>query len=128
SAETIRAAAENSLKRLGTEYIDLYYAHADDEKTSLEETLGAFDALVRAGKVRYIAASNYSAPRLAEALAVSDREGFARYSALQNLYNLVERRDYEAELVPVLEKEAIPSLPYYILARGFLAGKYRAGT
>lgn len=128
AAANIVAAAEESLRRLGTDYIDLYYAHHDDQTVPLEETLGAFDSLVKAGKVRHIAASNYSAPRLAEALAVSDREGFARYSALQNLYNLVERRDFETELVPVLEKESVPSLPYYSLARGFLAGKYRAGT
>lgn len=128
SAANIVAAAEDSLRRLGTDYIDLYYAHRDDQTVPLEETLGAFDSLVRAGKVRHIAASNYTAPRLAEALKISEREGFARYSALQNLYNLVERRDYEAELVPLLEKESIPSLPYYGLARGFLAGKYRPGT
>jgi aryl-alcohol dehydrogenase (NADP+) len=128
SAANIVAAAEDSLRRLGTDYIDLYYAHHDDQTVPLEETLGAFDSLVKAGKVRYIAASNYSAPRLAEALAVSQREGFVRYSALQNLYNLVERRDFEADLMPLLEKESIPSLPFYGLARGFLAGKYRPGT
>jgi aryl-alcohol dehydrogenase-like predicted oxidoreductase len=128
SAKTIRAAAENSLKRLGTEYIDLYYAHADDEKTSLEETLGAFDALVREGKVRYIAASNYSAPRLAKALEVSDREGYARYVALQQHYNLMERHQYEGELADLVAKEGLSSIPYFALASGFLTGKYRAGA
>jgi aryl-alcohol dehydrogenase-like predicted oxidoreductase len=124
----ILAAADESLARLGTDYIDLYYAHHDDTDTPLEETLGAFDSLVRAGKVRYVAASNYTAPRLAEALAVSEREGFARYSALQNHYNLLERSEYEDETAPFLAKESIPSLPYFGLARGFLAGKYRPGV
>ena len=128
SAKTIRAAAENSLKRLDTEYIDLYYAHADDEQTPLEETLGEFDALIREGKVRYIAASNYTAPRLAKALAVSDREGFARYVALQQHYNLMERQKYEGELADLVARERLSSLPYYALASGFLTGKYRPGT
>ncbi|MBR7825221.1 aldo/keto reductase [Actinospica sp. MGRD01-02] len=127
-AANILAAADESLARLGTDYIDLYYAHRDDPEVPLEETLGAFDELVRAGKVRYIAASNYTAPRLAEALAVSEREGFARYSALQNHYNLLERAEYEADTAPFLAQESIPSLPYFGLARGFLAGKYRPGV
>jgi aryl-alcohol dehydrogenase-like predicted oxidoreductase len=128
SAKTIRLAAENSLKRLGTDYIDLYYAHADDEQTPLEETLGAFDALVREGKLRYIAASNYSAPRLAKALSVSDREGFARYVALQQHYNLMERNKYEGELADLVASERLSSLPYFALASGFLTGKYRPGA
>ena len=128
SGPTILAAADESLARLGTDYIDLYYAHRDDPDVPLEETLGAFDSLVRAGKVRYIAASNYTAPRLAEALAVSEREGFARYSALQNHYNLLERAEFEDDTAPFLAKESIPSLPYFGLARGFLAGKYRPGV
>ena len=125
SAKTIVAAAEGSLQRLKTDYIDLYYAHADDEKTSLEESLGAFDSLVRAGKVRYIAASNYTAPRLAKALATSAREGFARFVALQQHYNLMERDQYEGELANVVKKEGLSSLPYFALAKGFLTGKYR---
>jgi aryl-alcohol dehydrogenase-like predicted oxidoreductase len=128
SAKTIRAAAENSLQRLGTEYIDLYYAHADDEQTPLEETLGAFDALVREGKVRYIAASNYTAPRLAKALEVSDREGLARYVALQQHYNLMERHQYEGELADLVAREKLSSIPYFALASGFLTGKYRPGA
>lgn len=128
SAANIRVAAEESLQRLGTDHIDLYYAHQDDPDTPIEETLGAFDALVREGKVRYIAASNFTAPRLAESLAVSAREGLARYSALQNHYNLLERTEYERDLVPLLEKEGVPGLPFYGLARGFLAGKYRPGV
>ena len=128
SAANIRAAAEESLQRLGTDYIDLYYAHQDDPGTPIEETLGAFDALVREGKVRYIAASNFTAPRLTESLAVSDREGLARYCALQNHYNLLERAEYERDLAPVLEREGVPGVPFYGLARGFLAGKYRPGV
>ena len=128
SKKTIQAAAEASLKRLNTDYIDLYYAHADDEKTLLEETLGAFDSLVRGGKVRYIAASNYTAPRLAQALAVSDREGFARFVALQQHYNLMERDEYEGELASVVQREGLSSLPFFALAKGFLTGKYRPDT
>jgi len=128
SARTIAAAAEGSLKRLNTNYIDLYYAHADDERTPLEETLGAFDSLVRAGKVRYIAASNYTAPRLAQALATSAREGFARFVALQQHYNLMERDEYEGELAGVVKKEGLSSLPYFALAKGFLTGKYRPNS
>lgn len=127
SAENIRAAADDSLRRLGTDHIDLYYAHRDDETTPLAETLGAFDELVRAGKVRYIAASNYSAARLSEALAVSDREGIARYQALQPHYNLVEREVFESELGPLTQREKLPVLPYFGLAKGFLTGKYRPG-
>ena len=128
SAANIRTAAEESLQRLGTDYIDLYYAHQDDPSTPIEETLGAFDALVRESKVRYIAASNFTAPRLTESLAVSEREGLARYSALQNHYNLLERAEYERDLAPVLEREGVPGVPFYGLARGFLAGKYRPGV
>jgi aryl-alcohol dehydrogenase-like predicted oxidoreductase len=128
SAANIRAAAEESLQRLGTDYIDLYYAHQDDPGTPIEETLGAFDALVREGKVRYIAASNFTAARLTESLAVSDREGLARYCALQNHYNLLERAEYERDLAPVLKREGVPGVPFYGLARGFLAGKYRLGV
>ncbi|WP_328609153.1 aldo/keto reductase [Amycolatopsis sp. NBC_00345] len=125
SAKNIAAAVEDSLSRLQTDYIDLYYAHSDDADTAFEETLQAFDELVRAGKVRYIAASNYTAPRLAEALAVSDREGFARYVALQPHYNLV-KRDYEDELAPLVAREGLSTLPYFGLAGGFLTGKYRS--
>ncbi|HEY3867337.1 MAG TPA: aldo/keto reductase [Actinocrinis sp.] len=128
SAANIRAAAEESLARLGTDRIDLYYAHEDDASVPLEETLGAFDALVREGKVRHVAASNYTAPRLREALAVSEREGFAPYAALQNHYNLLERAEYEAGVAPLLLETGLPSLPYFSLARGFLAGKYRPGV
>jgi len=128
SANTIPVAAEQSLGRLQTDRIDLYYAHKDDPKTPLEETLDAFDTLVREGKVRYIAASNYTAPRLAEALDVSKRRGFARFVALQPHYNLVERKEYEGELAEVVRREDLSAIPYFALAKGFLTGKYRPGT
>ncbi|MCU1490860.1 MAG: hypothetical protein JWM85_2265 [Acidimicrobiaceae bacterium] len=127
SEKNIAEAAEDSLRRLGIDQIDLYYAHADDQSVPLEETLGAFDALVRAGKVRAIAASNYSAPRLAEALEVSRREGFASYVALQPEYNLMERKEYEENLAPLLVSEGLACVPYFGLAHGFLTGKYRPG-
>jgi len=127
SAENIRAAAEDSLSRLRTDHIDLYYAHHDDTEVPLEETLGAFDELVRAGKVRYLGASQYTAPRLAQALAVSDREGLARYQVVQPHYNLIEREHYEVELADLCVREKLAVLPYYGLAMGFLTGKYRPG-
>ena len=124
----IAAAADASLKRLGVDRIDLYFAHRDDPDTPLEETLAAFDALVRAGKVRAIGASNYTAERLREALAVSAREGFAAYSVLQPEYNLVERADYEAALQPLCAEQDIGVIPYYAIAGGFLTGKYRSAA
>lgn len=124
---TIQKAADDSLRRLQTDRIDLYYAHADDPGTPLEETLTAFDALVRAGKVRGIAASNYTAPRLAEALALSRTAGLASYQALQPHYNLVERAAYEGDLLDLCRKESIACFPYFALAKGFLTGKYRPG-
>jgi len=113
-----------SLKRLRTDRIDLYYAHFDDLETPLEETLAAFDALVREGKVRHVAASNLSAERIAASLAISDREGLARYVALQPHWNLLER-DYEAEYTDLVAREQLGVVPYFGLARGFLTGKYR---
>ncbi|MBB3086806.1 aldo/keto reductase [Geodermatophilus sabuli] len=127
SAAAIRTAAEGSLRRLRTDRIDLYYAHYDDGTTPLEETLQAFDELVQAGKVRYVAASNYSATRLTEALDTSERLGLTRYAALQPHYNLMERPAYEAELRDVVAERGLGVLPYYALARGLLTGKYRAG-
>lgn len=124
SAANIRAAADDSLRRLGSDHIDLYYAHFDDPNTPLAETLGAFDELIRAGKVRHIAASNYTVERLSEALAVADREGLPRYVALQPHYNLMER-DYETALAGLLQREGLVALPYFSLAKGFLTGKYR---
>lgn len=123
----IRAAAERSLRNLRTDRIDVYYAHYDDTTTPLEETLAAFDELVQAGKVRYAAASNYSAARLTEARETADRLGVRGYAALQTHYNLVERAAYEGELRDVVAAQGIGTLPYFALAKGFLTGKYRAG-
>ena len=123
---TIRRGLEASLRRLGTDHVDLYYAHADDPDTPLEESLATLDALVQEGKVRHVAASNYTADRLAEALAVSDREGLARFVAFQAHYNLVRRRRYEQEVAPVVDREGLAMFPYFSLASGYLTGKYRA--
>jgi aryl-alcohol dehydrogenase-like predicted oxidoreductase len=125
SEATIRKGAERSLERLGTDRIDLYYAHKDDPDTPLEETLGAFGALIDDGMIRHAAASNYSAERLGEALRIGEREGMASYVALQAHYNLMEREEYEGELAPVCERHGLACLPYFALARGFLSGKYR---
>jgi aryl-alcohol dehydrogenase-like predicted oxidoreductase len=127
AAGEIRSAAERSLRNLRTDVIDVYYAHYDDETTPLEETLSAFDELVQAGKVRHVAASNYSAARLVEALETSARLGVARYAALQTHYHLMERRTFEDELRDVALDHDLGVLPYYGLARGFLTGKYRQG-
>jgi aryl-alcohol dehydrogenase-like predicted oxidoreductase len=124
---TIRAACDDSLRRLQTDRIDLYYAHKDDPDTPLEDTVAAFGELIEAGKVRYIGASNYSAERLAEAMELSRRHGLPSFVALQPHYNLMER-DYENSLRPVVEREDLACLPYFALARGFLTGKYRDGT
>jgi aryl-alcohol dehydrogenase-like predicted oxidoreductase len=126
--ENIKAACEDSLRRLRTDHIDLYYAHKDDPDTAQEETLDAFDALVEEGKVRAVAASNFSAERLRSALEISDRDGLARFTALQPHYNLMERADYEASLAPLLESESLACFPYFGLAAGFLTGKYRGGA
>lgn len=127
AAQTIRRGAEDSLRRLGIDHIDLYYAHVDDPSTPLAETLGAFDALVEAGLVRHIAASNISADRLSAALEISAREGLAPYIALQAEYNLVQREGYERDLAPTITRTGLACLPYVALARGFLTGKYRPG-
>ncbi|NRQ31769.1 aldo/keto reductase [Nonomuraea sp. NN258] len=124
---TIRTAVENSLRRLGTDYLDLYWAHFDDADTPMAESLGAFDALVREGKVRHVGASNHTAERLTEALRISEEEGLVRYAALQQPYNLVER-GYEGPLRDVVTEAGLGSTPYYGLARGFLTGKYRPGV
>ncbi|MET8486765.1 aldo/keto reductase [Streptomyces tendae] len=128
SAANIKAAADASLRRLGTDHIDLYYTHFDKPEVPVEEIVGALDELVKAGKVRYIAASNISAERLAASLEFSDREGLARYVALQPHYNLVSRDTYEGELRDLAERAGLAAVPYYALAAGFLTGKYRPGT
>ena len=121
----IERSVEDSLRRLQTDHIDLYYAHSDDAKTPLRDTLGAFDRLVKGGKVRAIAASNYSAARLEEALAVSAHEGYARYEGLQPQYNLIDRQAFETTLAPVCMRHGLGVASYYSLASGFLSGKYR---
>ncbi len=128
SAVNIATHAERSLERLQTDRIDLYYSHKDDLGVGVEETLRAFDALVHAGKVRYIAASNLGPERLRESLDTSARLGLARYVALQPHYNLVERAGYERDYAPLVAEYGLAVAPYYALAKGFLTGKYRPGT
>ena len=124
--ETIEREAAASLERLQTDRIDLYYAHFDDEETPLEDSLRAFDALVRAGAVRHLGASNYSPQRLTEALELQRELGLAEFTVLQPHYNLVER-EFERTLGPVAETWDLAVLPYFALAKGFLTGKYRPG-
>jgi len=126
SKDYILRAAEDSLRRLQTDYVDLYQAHTDDATVALQETLEAFGQLVKQGKVRAIGASNYSAPRLSEALDTSKKHGLPRYESLQPLYNLYDRADYESTLAPVCRENGIGVIPYYSLASGFLSGKYRS--
>jgi aryl-alcohol dehydrogenase-like predicted oxidoreductase len=121
----IRAAVEASLRRLQTDYIDLYQAHIDDPTTPLEETLQAFGELVREGKIRWIGASNYNAARLKKALAVSDQLRLPRFESVQPRYNLYDRAAYEAELELVCNEEGLGVITYFSLASGFLSGKYR---
>jgi aryl-alcohol dehydrogenase-like predicted oxidoreductase len=120
--------ADASLKRLQTDYIDLYQTHFDDEKTPVEETLEAYNELVKAGKVKYIGASNMSAARLQESLEVSDSNGFARYQTFQPEYNLYAREHFEKEYATVCLENNISVISYYSLASGFLTGKYRNET
>lgn len=120
----ILRAVDASLRRLQTDYIDLYQSHIDDAETPLEETLGAFADLVTQGKVRAIGASNYDAKRLAEALDVSRRHGYPRYESLQPKYNLCVRSEYETALEPVCRDAGVGVIPYSSLASGFLTGKY----
>ena len=119
-------AVERSLKRLGTDHIDLYQSHTDDPDTPLEETLSAFGALIKAGKVRAIGASNYSAPRLAEALKLAREQGLPRYETLQPWYNLHDRDQFEGPLQDLARAEGLGVIPFYGLAAGFLTGKYRS--
>ncbi|MDX3059682.1 aldo/keto reductase [Streptomyces sp. NE06-03E] len=128
SAATIKGAAEASLRRLGTDHIDLYYTHFDDETVPVEEIVTALDQLVKAGTVREIAASNISPERLRASLDFSEREGLARYVALQPHYNLVSRDTYEGALQDTAADAGLAAVPYYALASGFLTGKYRPGA
>ena len=125
SKKHILKSVDESLKRLGTDHIDLYYTHFDDNKTPVEETLSAYDEIVRAGKVRYIAASNVSPERLIESFEVAEKNNFTKYVALQPHYNLVEREKFETEYAPLVEKFGLSAFPYWSLAAGFLTGKYR---
>ncbi|GIG26627.1 aldo/keto reductase [Cellulomonas denverensis] len=128
SRAAVRAAIDGSLRRLGTDHVDLYYAHIDDQDTPLEETVAALGEVVAQGKARYVAASNFTADRLAKALAIADELGVARFVALQPHYNLVHRDEYEGELQDLAVAEDLAVLPYWSLASGFLTGKYRDGT
>ena len=121
----IRQAVEESLRRLQTDRIDLYQAHDDDAHTPLEDSLAAFGELIKAGKVRAIGASNYSAPRLALALQTSERHGLPRYESLQPLYNLYDRAVFEDALEPLCVQHGVGVINFYALAAGFLTGKYR---
>lgn len=127
SPANIQAAAEDSLKRLQTDHIDLYYAHEDDEKVAQEEYLAAFDKLVRDGKARYLGASNFTAERLRSADTITREGNLTPFIALQNQYNLLEREEYETSMIPTLKDLEISSIPYFSLARGFLTGKYQKG-
>ncbi|MCX5558840.1 aldo/keto reductase [Streptomyces sp. NBC_00038] len=128
SGVNIKAAADASLRRLDTDYIDLYFTHFDKPEVPVEEIIGALDELVKAGKVRNIAASNISPERLQESLDLSDREGLARYVAIQPHYNLVSRDTYEGPLRDIASRSGLAAVPYSALAAGFLTGKYRPGT
>ena len=125
SKSYILRAAEDSLRRLQTDYIDLYQSHIDDPDTPLEETLAAYAELIKQGKVRAIGASNYKAERLRAALETSMKSGLPAYQTLQPNYSLIERAEYESNLEPVCEKEGLGVINYFPLAGGFLSGKYR---
>jgi aryl-alcohol dehydrogenase-like predicted oxidoreductase len=126
SKSYILRAVEDSLKRLQTDYIDLYQSHADDTETPLEETFEAYEQLIREGKIRAIGASNFTAKRLSQALEVSKNKGYPTYQSLQPLYNLYDRADYERELEPLCRENGIGVICYFSLASGFLSGKYRS--
>ena len=128
SAANILAACEESLNRLQTDYIDLYYSHKDDETVPMEETLGAYGQLIAEGKVRYIAASNFSPERLRLAMTVSEENYLPSYCAVQELYNLVDRTTYESAMAQTVADLGISNIPFYGIARGFLSGKYRPGV
>jgi len=126
--ENIIAACNDSLKRLQTDYIDIYYSHHDDAEVPIAETLGAYAQLISEGKIRYIAASQHTGPRLQEALNISKEQGLPTYIALQDQYNLMERNPFESEQQAVLATNGLSALPFFSLARGFLSGKYRPGV
>lgn len=128
SPMNIGAAVDGSLQRLQVDCIDLYFAHQDDASVPMADTLGEFARLIEAGKIRAIGASNFDAARVADALALSKQHGLPRYECLQPEYNLVSRKDYEAELEPLARRENLGVVSYYALASGFLSGKYRSAA
>jgi len=125
SKKHILKSVDESLQRLGTDYIDLYYTHFDDNVTPIEETLSAYDEIVKAGKIRYIAASNVSPERLIESFEVAEKNNFPKYVALQPHYNLVERENFETKYASLVDKYDLSVFPYWSLAAGFLTGKYK---
>jgi aryl-alcohol dehydrogenase-like predicted oxidoreductase len=126
--ENIIAACNDSLRRLQSDYIDIYYSHHDDAEVPMAETLGAYAQLISEGKIRYIAASQHTGVRLQEALNISQEQGLPQYIALQDHYNLMERNPFESEQQAVLATNGLSALPFFSLARGFLSGKYRPGV
>ena len=128
SAANIEAAVEGSLRRLQTDYIDLYQSHQDDAETPLDETLEAFDRLVKVGKVRAIGASNFSPERLKSSLETSEAKGLARYETIQPKFNLIDRDQVDGALAGLTQAEGLGVIPYYGLAAGFLSGKYRSDS
>jgi aryl-alcohol dehydrogenase-like predicted oxidoreductase len=126
--KNIIAACNDSLRRLQTDYIDIYYSHHDDAEVPMAETLGAYAQLMSEGKIRYIAASQHTGARLQEALNISQEQGLPQYIALQDHYNLMERNPFESEQQAVLATNGLSALPFFSLARGFLSGKYRPGV
>jgi len=126
--ENIIAACNDSLKRLQTDHIDLYYSHHDDKDVPIAETLGAYQQLIEVGKIRYIGASQHTGARLQEALDIATKENLPKYVCLQDHYNLMERNPFESDQQEVLKKNNLSALPFYGLARGFLTGKYRPGV
>lgn len=126
SEKHILNAAEDSLKRLKTDYIDLYLTHWDDDKTAVEETLGAYQKLIQAGKVRHIGASNLSPARLRDSLNASRQHGLPTYQVFQPEYNLYNRQGFEKGVAPICQQEGMGVITYYALASGFLTGKYRS--
>ena len=128
SPANIRSALDNSLQRLQTDYIDLYYSHEDDESVAIEDVLGTYQELIEEGKIRHIAESNFTPERLRESLDIARAHNLPSYIAVQDHYNLMERSGWEGGLEPILSEYGISGLPYYSLARGFLTGKYRAGV
>jgi aryl-alcohol dehydrogenase-like predicted oxidoreductase len=128
SPANITVALDDSLRRLQTDYVDIYYSHEDDLKVPTEDTLATYTEFIKAGKIRYIAASQHSGARLQHALDTAKANNLASYIALQDHYNLITRNPFEAEQAAVVTKNGLSALPFYGLAKGFLTGKYRPGV